>query len=327
MTWENEIRPNDQAGPPPAGTSSSEGEVLVSLQTGERTGRALSSQVAETWSLVLTARDVPHRVQRCGWGREIFVAPTLRERARRELRLYEGENRNWPPTYSKTVLADNTLATLSALLLLGVFHNLTILQEPALGGAAIDWVRTGNADAGKILDGQWWRLVTALTLHADGRHLLGNLLIGGFFIVRLCREVGSGLGWSLLLLSGLLGNLINAHMQDLHHRSVGLSTAVFGAVGLLAALSVMRHRRSLRSRWPLPLAAAAALLGLLGTSGENTDLGAHLFGFVAGLGLGMTAGAWLKTRGLPSPFGNALLAVAALALTLGAWLAAFQNPG
>ena len=43
-------------------------------------------------------------------------------------------------------------------------------------------------------------------------------------------------------------------------------------------------------RWYLPLAAALALLALLGSGGENTDLGAHLLGFATGILLGLPAG-------------------------------------
>ncbi len=164
--------------------------------------------------------------------------------------------------------------------------------------------------------------MTALTLHADWLHLLGNLAIGGVFILRLARELGSGLAWSLLLASGALGNLINASLQPPDHRAIGASTAVFGAVGILAALSVVRYRRHLWKRWPLPLAAALALLALLGSAGEHTDLGAHLFGFAAGLALGAAAGPLLKRFGRPGGQLNALLAVASAVAVVAAWLSA-----
>ncbi|MCE1226661.1 MAG: hypothetical protein LWW87_09280 [Geobacteraceae bacterium] len=47
--------------------------------------------------------------------------------------------------------------------------------------------------------------MTALTLHADLQHLLGNLTIGGLFVFLLCRETGTGLSWFLLLAAGGLG--------------------------------------------------------------------------------------------------------------------------
>ena len=100
------------------------------------------------------------------------------------LRLFEAENRNWPPDPPPTnPLAENTLATLSVLILLATFHNLTQLDASLSGHHPIDWIALGNAHSARILDGEWWRLVTALTLHADWLHLFSNLTLGGIFIV------------------------------------------------------------------------------------------------------------------------------------------------
>jgi membrane associated rhomboid family serine protease len=231
------------------------------------------------------------------------------EAAREELRRFEAENRNWPPPLPpQAPFTDNRLATVSVLLLLATFHNLTLLDLNLLGHRPVDWITLGNAHADLILAGQWWRPVTALTLHAGWLHLLSNLTLGGIFMVRLCRDLGSGLAWSLLLAAGFLGNLANACLQQPDHRAVGASTAVFGAVGLLAALSLVNFRNQLRRRWPLPVAAALGLLALLGSEGEHTDLGAHLFGFSFGIFLGLATGLLLGRFGQPGRV-NALLAV------------------
>ena len=176
------------------------------------------------------------------------------------------------------------------------------------------------------MEGQWWRLVTALTLHADWQHLLGNLLIGGVFISRLCRDLRSGPAWLLLLAAGALGNLANAWLQNPAHRAVGASTAIFGAVGILAAISMVRYRHNLRPRrrWVLPVAAALGLLAMLGAGGENTDLGAHLFGFLFGLPLGFGVELLVEKRGRPGRAWNAIFALAAVAVATGAWWSALQ---
>jgi rhomboid protease GluP len=66
---------------------------------------------------------------------------------------------------------------------------------------------------------------------------------------------------------------------------------VFGALGLLGGLSVARYRqrRSGRRRAWLPVFAALALLGMLGTAGERVDVWAHLLGLLAGGVLGVAA--------------------------------------
>jgi rhomboid protease GluP len=307
-----------------------DGEPWVDILPEVLPGRirpSLSARRLGNWSLVLEARGIGHRLQweKNGWHLKVSGADM--PAALTEIRLYERENRGWPPVVEEVPLAGNTLSTLSVLILLGVFYNITRLDLGSFGRHAVDWMAAGDADAGKILDGQWWRLATSLTLHTGYQHLFANLLIGGFFVVRLCGEIGAGPGWCLLLLSGVLGNLFNALLQPPWHQSVGASTAIFGAVGALAALSVLRNRGGLLKRWPLPLAAGVALLGLLGTGGNNTDLGAHLFGFGSGLFLGGGAGLWLERFGRPRTSVCRLLAFGAALAPVLAWVRALFAAG
>jgi NhaP-type Na+/H+ and K+/H+ antiporter len=69
-----------------------------------------------------------------------------------------------------------------------------------------------------------------------------------------------------------------------------------------------------------------ALLAVLGTEGERTDLGAHLFGCLAGLGIGMVT-AWLVERyGQPSRGFSSFLALLSASLVVAAWwLALYLN--
>ena len=287
---------------------------------------ALSEESANLWALVLEARYVPCRIEPGDGGWHLLVPAASFDTALEELRHFEEENRDWPPPFPHSPpLAENTLATLAVLVLLATFHNLTRVEISLSGHELPDWIAIGSADSAGILSGQWWRLVTALTLHADWLHLISNLAIGGAFIIFLCRELGSGLAWCLLLGSGILGNLVNAWAQPSNHSSVGASTAVFGAVGILAALNLVRHHYHLQRRWPLPVAAALALLALLGTEGKNTDLGAHLFGFVYGIFLGLITEYMIGRRGRPGRALNALLALAGIAVVALAWWAAIMS--
>jgi membrane associated rhomboid family serine protease len=206
----------------------------------------------DLWALVLDARGIPCRSLRNGTGRGMMVPAERFDVALNELRLFEEENRNWPPAAPKaSPLTENTFTTLSVLVLLATFYNITLLDIPIFGHSPVNWLALGSADSEKILAGQLWRTVTALTLHSGWLHLSGNLAIGGIFIVFLCRDLGSGLAWTLLLGSGILGNLANAFMQPKIHDSIGASTLVFGAVGILAAISVVRYRHRLQKRWAL----------------------------------------------------------------------------
>jgi len=286
----------------------------------ERVSVGLSERQARQWALVLDSRAIPCLIEARDDGCHLLVPPVDYERALLELRCYVRENKFWPPAPPQArPLFENSLATISVLILLATFHNLTRIDMSLPGLFLPDWVELGAAQADKILGGAWWRLVTALTLHADWAHLSGNLAIGGIFVIFLCRELGSGLAWSLLLSAGVLGNLVNACVQPPGHSSLGASTAVFGAVGILAALTVVRYGHHQRRRWLLPVAGALALLAMLGTEGKNTDLGAHLFGFVYGSCLGVITEYLIGRWGRPGVVLNGLLALLCIASVLGAW--------
>jgi membrane associated rhomboid family serine protease len=288
-------------------------------------GPVLSEPRASLWALVLASRFLEARVEQTETGWELLVPAPILDTACKELRLFVEENRNWPPT-SQPVrpMIANTLPTLSILILLATFHNLTDLDLTVLGRHPVNWIEIGNAHSRDILNGQWWRLATALTLHVDWLHLFSNLAIGGFLVVYLCRDLGSGLSWSLLLACGMLGNLANAYVQLPSHSSVGFSTVVFAAVGILGAISLLRYRHQSRRRWLLPVAAALSLLALLGTAGKQTDLGAHLFGFLFGFGLGLAAECLLGYFGRPGRLANALLALLCASVVLAAWWSALK---
>jgi len=156
-----------------------------------------------------------------------------------------------------------------------------------------DIVTSGQADAVAIVDGeQWWRAVTALTLHADVVHLVSNLISGMGFAFFVCRFFGAAAGWLLVLLSGVAGNVLNAVVYYPEpHYSIGASTAVFGALGLLtgvglwAAVSAPDRRLSL-PRWLVPLFGGLTLLGLFGVGEGDVDVAAHISGFLCGVILG-----------------------------------------
>jgi membrane associated rhomboid family serine protease len=143
--------------------------------------------------------------------------------------------------------------------------------------------------------GEWWRVVTALFLHADVGHLVSNLVSGIFVFSAVLTTLGRRRGWSLLILTSVVGNLLAAAVKyPGAYQSLGASTAIFAAVGLLtgrALRSVLRGNRP--GRWRAlfaPLAAGLSVLGLYGAGGQQVDVLAHLTGFTAGLALGFVAG-------------------------------------
>ncbi|MHB8765348.1 MAG: rhomboid family intramembrane serine protease, partial [Deferrisomatales bacterium] len=272
------------------------------------------------WSLVLEARGVPHRLH-LREGRLVLLVPAgQRRRAERELRLYEAENRAWPPSPPPPVpTVRNDKRTFAVLLALGLFHDLTFQAPGTVFGIAAEWHRLGALDVGRVLAGEGWRLVTALTLHADGVHLAGNLLLGGVLLVQLNRQLGVGLGFALVLAAGVLGNLTNALARTAPFVSLGGSTAVFAGLGALTARAAWAGARRDWRRWVVPLGAGGGLIALTGVGGERTDYLAHLFGFGWGLALG-TLTQWPRPlRRVPGWRASGAAGLGALAAVVAAW--------
>jgi membrane associated rhomboid family serine protease len=154
--------------------------------------------------------------------------------------------------------------------------------------------RAASSSRGLIGDHEWWRPFTALFLHGDFPHLAGNLLSGLFFGTLVARSIGPWLGWALILACGVIGNsLTSALTWPEPFTSIGASTAVFGALGILSGLgfaTLLRARHRLPwAKLTAPLVAGIILLGWLGggAPGGNTDVLGHIFGFASGLGAGL----------------------------------------
>jgi membrane associated rhomboid family serine protease len=265
-------------------------------------------------ALVLEARGVASRQEHDG---SQFVLSVRREDvavAAGELEVYRRENARVPlPLAPPPAIGRGwfgVVAFTAVLTAVAAFAN-----QLAFG---IDWLAVGRMDGGRMIAGEWWRALTALTLHVDADHLLGNVAFGALFAYFIGRYLGGGVGWIAILAAGALGNLLNGWLQGADHRSIGASTAVFGALGLLTAHTWRRGfppGTSFRGR-VAPLIAGLGLLAYTGTAGENTDLGAHLFGFIAGFALGLLA-ARFKIAGTASV--QLTAGFAAWALVAGAW--------
>lgn len=268
------------------------------------------------FSLVLAAVGVDHRLDFDGhqWG--LWVAAQAAEAAEAELAAYRQENR--PPPRAPSVLETVDSGWFGVLGYLAVIWLLPTLEAQRVFGW--DWQDAGAMAAGSVMDGAWWRTITALTLHADIAHIVANSLFGGVFGLFAGRYLGSGLGWLLILLAGALGNALNALVQPDGFRSIGASTATFAALGVVGAFVWRRGYFRRGGNWRrnfAPIFAGIAMLAYTGMGGENTDILAHVFGFAAGVACGLVAAAFRPVR--LGPAGQAMAGAAAL-LALGvAW--------
>lgn len=286
----------------------------------------LDRATAEDWSLVLAARRVPHRMLRSGAGYGLRTTPWFADRAAGEIRLYIEEN---PPGAGASRVPprsgpDARLALLAALFL-PAFYGLTNRPMPGLGLFPHHWTEAGAADAGAIIAGQWWRAATALTLHGDLAHVLGNAVIGGVFLVLVAKRLGPGLGWLLTLAAGVLGNLVNSYLQGPPHLSLGFSTAVFGAAGILSGVRAMDGEGLSPRSFLVPVAAGLGLLAMLGSGEGNVDLGAHVCGFFCGLPMGALAVAVAGRLARVLARADAWLFLAGFGVIAWAWVLAYAD--
>ncbi|HET6280152.1 MAG TPA: rhomboid family intramembrane serine protease [Polyangia bacterium] len=273
------------------------------------------------WALVLEAAGIAHRVTQTqtkdSWV--VTVSPTDLSAAAGALDAYDAESRAPQQEAALPPQADSILGIVVAVLLLAAY----VVMGPRDTVEPTAWFRAGSASAELIVRGQWWRAVTALTLHADLLHLFGNAVASLIFVAAVGRWLGSGVAALLILLGGTAGNLLTAIIHRTGHISVGASTATFAALGILAGLQVVRRLRfgPLRRRAWLPLGAGLALFAMLGV-GERSDIFAHLFGLGTGCLLGAAAALVLPRR-LRSTF-QVALGVVSLTLLILSWALAFR---
>lgn len=283
-------------------------------------GRYARLADARERGLVVAARELPHWIERDGDVWVLRVEDWAQEEVARELAAFESEEEARPKV-ARTVLPAEKVDTLSlyvAAWVLGTFFFLQQAWSPV-------WTDRGAAESQEILRGAWWRTLTALTLHADLSHLGANLLTGLLFAVFALPRLGTGVTWMAIVLSGALGNAINAWgYRGGWHGTIGASTACFGALGILMGMEVFARWREpqTRSWWQmvLPLGAGLGLLAFFGVGdeGKNVDFMAHGWGFVVGAVEGGVLEA-VRIRQRVSQRMQWALAWGALGVVLAAW--------
>jgi membrane associated rhomboid family serine protease len=275
---------------------------------------------AEEWALVLTAEGFEPEVVRCLEGFRVDVAPERIVAARGILSAWQQERterarRLTPPPVRSATLFEVATAYALALMLLSYHLGLEFSDRyPAL-------LEVGANRASLVLAGEPWRLVTALTLHSDLSHALGNTFFGGFFLVAVAGRLGIGLGLLTFVVTGTLGNLANDLYYGWDHLSIGASTGVFGLVGVLTGMAAWRRHQTAitgRGAW-VAIGAGLGIVAMLGTGGPEVDVSAHLFGLIVGALAGLLLAIPLTSRPLPGPRGQTFAFAAALLLIIGAW--------
>ncbi|MBI2462433.1 MAG: rhomboid family intramembrane serine protease [Candidatus Rokubacteria bacterium] len=271
---------------------------------------------AEEWVLVLAAAGVSYRLEPAGTGWVLLVPDSEVQRAQAALEAYQDEEARGEPTAALPERASRRVAWGVGLAAGGLLLAFFAVTGPPAPGSG--WFERGAASAGRILGGEPWRAVTALTLHVDAIHVAGNAVATALLLPAIVRRLGPGAGVWVMLLAGTLGNLLGAVAHDPRHVAVGASTATFGALGVLAALRLWPASAAARTRgkpW-MVVVASLVLLAMLG-AGRGADVLAHGLGLLSGGAVGLAAGAALRRPPGPS-IQWTLVALAALAVA-GCW--------
>ncbi|HZV35311.1 MAG TPA: rhomboid family intramembrane serine protease [Verrucomicrobiae bacterium] len=233
------------------------------------------------WSLVLASQGIETTIEPPGeeHGWMLLVACKDSERAFQNLRQYRVENRGWPWLRPLSRNWGFEWSSIGWALVMILFYWLSSIFPQVFNG--------GIMDSTKVISGQWWRVFTAMSLHADIAHLATNLTIGILLVGLAMGRYQAGTGLFAAYLAGAFGNLLSLLVNVRPFRGLGASGMIMGALGLLAAQSFAHLGRS---RPPVKhlfagVAAGFMLFVLFGLS-PGTDIAAHVGGFIGGLLIG-----------------------------------------
>jgi len=167
-----------------------------------------------------------------------------------------------------------------------LFYAVAILHT----GSVIDMPAKGLVDLGAIygpqivLEGEWWRLLTAMFLHGGMTHLLMNMF-SLYIIGRPMELYFSPKSYlSLYFLTGIVGGLVSIIVHPVTV-AIGASGAIFGVFGGLSGY-FFAYRRELGEHAQEFMKDFVLIIGInliLGFSIPNVDVSAHAGGLVSGL--------------------------------------------
>jgi rhomboid protease GluP len=174
-----------------------------------------------------------------------------------------------------------------------IMANLAVwVIQVALGASPMSpdapWLFAHGGNLGAAtLEGEEWRLLTSMFVHAGALHLGMNvlgLLGGGPLIERLYGRFGFA---AIYLISGLTGSLTSTMRPGVV--SVGASGAIFGVLGALGAFYAL-HRERMDQRTAKQAGGLLVFVGynlLFGFAATGIDMYAHVGGLAGGFLCGL----------------------------------------
>lgn len=238
------------------------------LVSEEIEGRWVRSEERGWWILDVPASDVERAALAIG---EVMHEDYLKR-----------EERKNSPALPRGSLWSNPAFALGVCLA-GAMLVFYYFSGPAGGGGVLQ--RRGIMNPTLIQNGEWWRLFTAATLHADMKHLLGNAVFLWLLAWASAERLGAGVTLFGFTVTAVFGFVVSAWLEP-HILSVGASGGLFGMLGLSGGHG-LRMPRSVLERAPRLRAfgAAASLLAFTAFNPES-NVRAHVAGFISGVVVG-----------------------------------------
>ena len=269
-------------------------------------------------SLVLISQGIESTIEhadQCGWS--LTVSAPDYSPAVEAIRLYRQENRGrrWRREFLQPGLLFDW-ASFTWVVLVCVFY--------WLNSARIDLRTPGILDTTALAHGQWWRLFTAMWLHADLAHLAGNSTFGLLLLGLAMGRYGTGVALLSAYVAGAGGNVFGWLLSSGAHYGLGASGMVMGCLGLLAVQSVFIWRKTPHAErlFFAGLFAGLMLFVLLGLE-PGTDMVAHFGGFSCGLLFGVVLSGFRKA--ILKPLANLVASLVFLILVLCPWWLALTH--
>jgi membrane associated rhomboid family serine protease len=184
-----------------------------------------------------------------------------------------------------------------------------------------------------IAQGQWWRLVTPMFLHAPLQSTFSLLHIGfNMFVLwsygpQVEQQLGSLRFLACYLLAGFFASASSYAFGPCNVLGLGASGAIFGVVGILLVFLYNRRRSTFVRGFMQNLVFFIVINLLIGFRLPGVDYVAHIGGLAAGIGLGL--GFDRRSRGAAATGTQVATAAAVLGLGIALVLwrtAAFSCP-